>query len=86
MDAISLQCYLDKRTIKLPCSIGDTFYWVNKYIPTPRIEEFEVVGFTVVNDGIYVLFNLGNQRDKLRLDSEIFFNKEDAQKLLDNLK
>ena len=86
MDAISLQQYLDKDIIKLPCSIGDTCYWVNRYRPTPQIEEFEVVGFTVVNDGIYVLFNLGNQRDMLRLDKGIFFNKEDAQKLLDNLK
>ena len=69
----------DKKFVRLPCDIGDFVFYVNKWAPTPRVERFVVTGFRITKEGLVILFEIDNKEEFLRLDKDVYFDKDAAQ-------
>ena len=79
--------------IELPCKIGDTVYFVNRYRPTPRIERFSVSYFEVTayeQPIVIVCYNDDCARERARYsfrfpDRDVFFVETEAETRLQEL-
>ncbi len=79
--------------IELPCKIGDTVYFVNKYRPMPRIEKFSVSYFEVTayeRPIVIVCANNDCAREHARYsfqfpDKNVFFTESEAEARLQKL-
>lgn len=66
----------------LPCKIGDKFWWIlNKYSGEHEIVEEKVKQIRICNYGFYIIDYDGSGWDL----SEIYFTKEAAEKVLEEL-
>lgn len=79
--------------IELPCKIGDTVYFVNRYRPTPRIEKFSVSYLEVTayeQPVVVVCYNNDCTRKHARYsfqfpDKDVFFTEAEAETRLREL-
>lgn len=79
--------------VELPCKIGDTVYFVNRYRPTPRIEKFSVSYFEVTayeQPVVVVCYNNDCTRKHARYsfqfpDKDVFFTEAEAETRLREL-
>jgi hypothetical protein len=73
--------------IELPCKVGDTLYYVNKYIPTPRIEENKVHTIEIYEcmDGLTI--RIWTQNGTFYADKmpNVFLTKAEAEQRLKEL-
>ena len=69
----------DKKFVRPPCNIGDFVFYVNKWAPTPRVERFVVTGFKITKEGLVILFEIDGREEFLRLDEDVYFDKDEAQ-------
>lgn len=69
---------------EIPCKVGDKFWWVNEYCPTPRIEEYEVSTITIAKDN--KIYLVGECKCITFKVDEVYFTKAEAEARLKELK
>ena len=79
----------DGLLVRLPCKVGDKVYCVNTYYATPRICVYRVSGVCIRGDDLEILCPavINGRLDEgcFILNANIFFTREEAEKLLKEL-
>ena len=69
--------------VELPCKVGDTIYYIDRYRQPPRIKEYKVYGFDIDSkSGVCIAVDYGIFVPK----NEIFLTKAEAEAKLEELK
>lgn len=61
--------------VELPCKVGDTVYYIDRYWKPARLKEYEVYGFFISKSGVYIEVGFG----MCITTNQIFLTKAEAE-------